>query len=103
MTAPQDDSVPEDLELVAIRLSEAGMQIRPAPPDRPWMDTPNGRFSRRCLPLLMANQCGWELLNGAGFTTMWEGGDDVTAVKIWPDSPGGPSTPISHFGCGILT
>ena len=91
------------LELVAVRLGETGMQIRPAPVQRKWMETPAGRFANRCLPLLMANQSGWELLNVTGFTAMWDGGEEISSVRIWPDPPAGQPGAISHFGSGILT
>jgi hypothetical protein len=94
--------VTEELELLAVRLAE-GMEIRPAPVDRAWMETPAGRFAKRCLPLMIANQSGWELLNPSGFTAMWDGGDELPAVTIWPRS--GTQSPwvSSHFGSGILT
>lgn len=96
----EDDS--EHVELTALRLAE-GMTIRPAALDRGWMETPGGRFAKRCLPLMMANQAGWELLNPSGFTAIWEGRDDIGAVKIWPDPPSNASWVTSHFGLGILT
>ena len=89
-------------ELVAIRLSE-GMPLRPAPVDRTWMETPAGRFAKRCLPLLIANQAGWELLNPIGFSAIWQGSDDLSAVTIWPDAPVQPFWVTSHFGSGIVT
>jgi len=92
----------EQLELTALRLAE-GMQIRPAALDRAWMETPGGRYAKRCLPLMMANQGGWELLNPSGFTAIWEGRDDLDAVKIWPDPQTHASWVVSHFGLGILT
>ena len=101
MTPPRDDP-PELLELVALRLAD-GMEIRPAPAARAWMETPAGRFAKRCLPLLIANQAGWELLNPVGFYATWDGTDDLPAVKLWPD--GGPphAWVTSHFGSGIIT
>jgi len=92
----------EPLELVAIRLS-AGMPIRPALVDRPWMETPAGRFAKRCLPLMIANQAGWELLNPSGFTAVWQGGDELAAITIWPDAGMPAFWVTSHFGSGILT
>jgi hypothetical protein len=94
------------LTLDAIQLPGSLMPIRPAPLERAWMDTPAGRFAKRCLPLLIANQNGWELLNPHGFRAMWDGGESLDAVKVWPDTPERPECApagISHFGCGILT
>jgi hypothetical protein len=99
---PTDEPREQRLELIAIRLS-SGMEIRPAPIARAWMETPAGKFAKRCLPLLIANQAGWELLNPSGFTATWSGADDLAAIKIWPDG-GTPKTWVtSHFGSGILT
>lgn len=102
MNRARDNRDPEQLEFVALRLA-AGMEIRPAAVDRAWMETPGGRFAKRCLPLIIANQAGWELLNPSGFTTIWEGRDDLGAVKIWPDPGTNASWVTSHFGLGILT
>lgn len=102
MSAKQQTCATGPLELVAIRLS-AGMPIRPALVDRPWMETPAGRFAKRCLPLMIANQAGWELLNPSGFTAAWQGGDELAAVTIWPDAGMPAFCVTSHFGSGILT
>ncbi len=91
------------LALDAIQLPGMPMPLRPAPLDRAWMDTPSGRFAKRCLPLLIANQNGWEILNPVGFRAMWDGGESLEAVQVWPDTAGCPPLGISHFGCGILT
>lgn len=92
----------EQREFLAVRLAP-GMEIRPAPVGRVWMETPAGRFAKRCLPLLIANQTGWELLNPSGFTAGWDGGDEIAAVNIWPHSETQVPWVISHFGSGILT
>jgi hypothetical protein len=102
VTRAPDHREPEQLELIALRLAD-GMRIRPAALDRAWLETPGGRFAKRCLPLMIANQAGWELLNPSGFTAIWEGRDDLGAVKIWPDPETTASWVTSHFGLGILT
>jgi hypothetical protein len=98
----QEEPVTEQIEFLAVRLS-TGMEIRPALVDRAWMKTPAGRFAKRCLPLLIANQSGWELLNPSGFTAGWDGGDELASVNIWPHSETQVPWVISHFGSGILT
>jgi hypothetical protein len=102
VSASPEEPVTEQLEFLAVRLA-AGMEIRLAPVDRAWMETPAGRFAKRCLPLLIANQAGWELLNPLDFTAMWDGGDELAAVKIWPHSATQAPWVASHFGSGILT
>jgi len=81
-------------------------QITPAPISRTWMsEITEARtgWPNRCLPMLIANQSGWELRNGCAFTATWFGQDGVD-VKIAPDKRDiGQFLPSSHFGNGILT
>jgi hypothetical protein len=102
VNASQEDPVAEQQEFLAVRLA-GGMEIRPAPTGRAWMETPTGRFAKRCLPLMIANEAGWELLNPSDFTVMWDGGDGLAAVHIWPHSGAQAPWVTSHFGSGILT
>jgi Family of unknown function (DUF6065) len=74
------------------------MEIRPAERDREWMQTETGRFAKRCLPLLIANQAGWELLNPVGFSAIWDGTDALEAIRIWPHVAGANPGVVSHFG-----
>jgi len=91
----------DEFQLTAVRLAY-GMEIRPAAVGRDWMDTPAGRFAKRCLPLMIANQAGWELLNPSGFSARWDGGEGLGAITIWPDL-GQVQWVVSHFGSGVLT
>jgi hypothetical protein len=52
---------------------------------------------------MIANRAGWELLNPSRFTAIWEGRDDIDAVKFWPDQASKACWVTSHFGLGILT
>jgi hypothetical protein len=66
------------------------------------MDAAHVRSPYRCLPLVIANSFGWEILSPVGFTAMWNGGPATDGVVILPDP--GPAPPaVSHFGHGILT
>jgi hypothetical protein len=67
------------------------------------MQTEAGRFAKRCLPLLIANQAGWELLNPVAFSAIWDGTDTIEAVRIWPHVWGEQPVAITHFGSGIVT
>ena len=78
------------------------MEIRPAPRERGWMETESGRFAKRCLPLLIANQA-WELLNPVGFSAIWDGSASLEAVRFWPHVSGEQPRMLSHFGSGIIT
>src|SRR5688572_15701160 len=80
--------------------------IRPAPPARAWMDETPERFAYRCLPLVIANTHGWELLCPAPFEVYWNGGvglNDLKVVDAEDPSKAGPPFAASHFGSGIFT
>jgi hypothetical protein len=75
------------------------------------MDDTRQQFANRCLPLLVANQAGWFILNSHPLRVTWNGGPDPesTIVEL-PESMEGiclydaqspPAT--SHFGHGIVT
>ena len=80
--------------------------IGPAPISRTWMSEMSEMrigWPNRCLPMLIANQSGWELRNPCGFTATWMGQGGVDVI-IAPDSRDpGQFLPSSHFGYGILT
>jgi hypothetical protein len=79
-------------------------QIGPAPISRSWMSEMPLAWANRCLPLLIANQSGWELRNPTAFSATWTGGQDRTGVMIVPDKrDAGQLLPVSNFGYGILT
>jgi Family of unknown function (DUF6065) len=81
--------------------------ITPAPISRTWMsemsETRKG-WPNRCLPMLIANQSGWELRNPCAFTATWFGQENDADVMIRPDKRDTDQLlPLSHFGNGILT
>lgn len=97
----QSDGTPR---LTAYRLRPTDMRLVPSEPRRPWMDaTPNG-YANRCLPLLIANQNGWLLLNDARVRLVWDGRPERDGVRISYDPSRPPDNPaLSHFGGGIVT
>src|SRR5882724_11977973 len=56
--------------------------LEPAPILRDWMDKAHQRFPYRCLPLAIANQCGWILRSPAAFRAYWYGGPGKDDVEI---------------------
>jgi hypothetical protein len=89
--------------IVAYQVSGAPLQLRKGEPRRAWMDGTPARFAYRCLPLLIANQLGWDVLCPATFTATWSGGRDRSDIRVdWAE---GHWTELvsSHFGSGILT
>lgn len=71
-------------------------------PNRQWMDETESSFAYRCLPLSIANQCGWDLLCPATFTATWSGANASSSIRC--DFHEAPCHLIhSNFGHGILT
>jgi hypothetical protein len=81
---------------------DGGFEIRPAPHRRDWMDDAHKRAPYRCLPLVIANRYGWEILCPVSFTAIWNGGPSLDGVVVLEDRGTTPPA-ISHFGEGILT
>jgi hypothetical protein len=81
------------------------MPIVPARAHREWMDLTHNRFANRCLPLLIANQAGWLIINMHHIRMVWDGREAKDAVSTTVLS--GPSDMrcgiTSHFGSGIVT
>jgi hypothetical protein len=79
-------------------------EIVPAPADREWMDEGTKGWANRCLPLRIANQAGWCILNDADFDVIWGGKPALDSLKILPrDKARIPIFANSMFGYGILT
>jgi hypothetical protein len=89
--------------LIAYRLRrDWDMKLAPAPSGRDWMNETNQGFANRCLPMRIASQAGWVILNDRAVRAKWDGGAGPGAVLI--EHTGNPPHPaISHFGHGILT
>jgi hypothetical protein len=68
------------------------------------MDDAVDRWPNRCLPLLVANEAGWVLLNPVRFRATWNGDPGPDGVTIeFVDSEPRPHPVSSHFGHGIVT
>jgi hypothetical protein len=96
------------MELVAYPVTEPLLRIVPAAASRQWMeDTRDAvterRYAMRCLPLVLANQSGWMLLNSHRFFVVWTGGVEPCDLKIVYQQGEEPFPARSHFGNGILT
>ncbi|OYY88615.1 MAG: hypothetical protein B7Y45_14255 [Sphingomonas sp. 28-66-16] len=79
-------------------------KIRPASPRRDWMESSPERYAYRCLPLVMANSHGWEVLNSTGFRACWHGGSSAGSVEIIADPGSDPArVPVALFGEGTIT
>lgn len=90
--------------LVAYRLARFPlMPIVPATPSREWMVNTPASFANRCLPLLIANQAGWFVLNSHEVQVTWDGSDDPSGISVeW--LKGSAPFPIRNiFGSGIVS
>jgi hypothetical protein len=93
-------------KLIAYRVYDyPSMAIVPARVEREWMSRTHEKFAYRCLPLNIANQHGWFLLNTHKIRAVWNGKDDKDAVTvICKAGPRNAPCPAeSHFGSGVLT
>lgn len=90
-------------KLICYPTLDAPPVIRPAPPKRDWMTRTPGRFAYRCLPMVIANSHGWELLVDRSFSATWSGGSSAQNLQVsFLDEKSSP-LPASHFGEGVLT
>jgi Family of unknown function (DUF6065) len=78
------------------------MRLVRAPAHRDWMSATPKRFANRCLPLLIANQAGWLILNPFPIQATWNGTDGLDSVLV-EALDGQLPTVGSHFGAGVLT
>ena len=79
------------------------LSLAPAPVERQWLDATADRFGYRCLPLLIANQAGWFILNNHTLEVVWNGGQTPGDLTVTYLSGNPPYPAVSHFGHGILT
>lgn len=93
----------DERKITAYRLQPSRMKIVPSPADRDWMDATRDGWANRCLPLRVANQAGWLLLNDCDVEVAWNGKPGLDSLDIrFPE--GQKSQHVrSLFGYGILT
>ncbi len=77
--------------------------IRPAPRKRRWMEDAEERSPYRCLPLVMANQYGWEILSTHHVRASWNGTSTPEGLHVESLEGNGLLHCRSHFGEGVLT
>lgn len=86
------------MKLEAMVIHPDDFRIRPAERSRQWMDDTNQQFAYRCLPLIMANSHGWEILAPHDVVAHWNGKEHLDAITVKQGH-----CALSHFGHGILT
>jgi hypothetical protein len=91
-------------KIIAYQLDEDdSAPIRPARRERKWMDDADKRSPYRCLPLVVANQYGWEILSTHHIRAVWDGSSRADGLLVENLSGDGFLHASSHFGAGILT
>ena len=92
------------LEFKALRLIPTGWaegwQLRPSPSRRHWMD--ELPHSYKCLPLVIANQWGWQILCPTDVEITWSGDPSPAGLQIELPPQYLPAVK-SQFGSGIVT
>lgn len=91
------------MKLKAYKVHELDMPVVPAKRSREWMDSLPEAFANRCLPLRIANEAGWWILNSHTFEVVWEGLEHQTSLKVEYHDTEKPYPASTHFGNGILT
>ncbi len=98
-----DRSLPT-VEFKALRLLPhgwgEGWRLRPSPARRRWMDELTHAY--HCLPLVIANQWGWQVQCPTDVQVVWNGGPGLDALTIDVEPQYLPAIK-SQFGQGIVT
>jgi hypothetical protein len=98
-----DGLIKSETDLIAYRTARApGMTLAASPRGRDWMDETYSGFANRCLPMRIASQAGWVILNDRPIRAKWSGQASISAIQIECEGEP-PFAAISHFGWGILT
>jgi hypothetical protein len=77
-----------------------GWRLRPSPPRRHWMDEQTRAY--QCLPLVIANQWGWQILCPTDVRVTWDGTPDLPGLRVEVAPQYTPAIK-SQFGSGIVT
>jgi Family of unknown function (DUF6065) len=92
------------LEFKALRLLDwgwgEGWRLRPSPARRHWMDELPHAY--KCLPLVIANQWGWQILCPTDIVVTWNGDPSLAGLQIEVAPQFLPAVK-SQFGSGIVT
>lgn len=100
---PRAAAAGEGPKLIAYRLQPDAVKLVSAPTTRAWMDATTKGWAYRCLPLNMANQAGWLILNARDVEVTWNGNARQEGLRIrFLDGPPSPAI-ASMFGYGIVT
>ena len=77
-----------------------GWELRPSPARRQWMDELPHAY--KCLPLIVANQWGWQVLCPTDIVATWDGRPGLEGLRVEVPPQYEPAIK-SQFGAGIIT
>jgi len=86
-----------NLDIDIYKLSDRVLPIVSSKKQRQWMN--DNVHSYRCVPLAIANTFGWDILLPEDLDVEWDGGSELTSIKIY----GNNQIYQSHFGSGTFT
>jgi hypothetical protein len=74
-------------------------------PKRDWMDDTFQKFAYGCLPLVIANQMGWDIICQTSFKATWNGGNSATDIEVVFEDVDNKFNHqvMTHFGYGVIT
>src|SRR5256714_15155683 len=79
-TVSSDESV---RKVIAYQIHEDDTApITPARRERKWMEAAEKKAPYRCLPLVVANQHGWEILSTHHFRAPWDGTSGAAGLFV---------------------
>ncbi len=103
-SSPEKSNSLPKLDFKALRLIPhgwgEGWQLRPSPTRRQWMDELPHAY--KCLPLVVANQWGWQLLCPTDVVATWDGRAGLEGLRVECPPQFEPAIK-SQFGAGIIT
>lgn len=101
---PRPGAALPPLQIKALRLVPygwgEGWGLRPAPARRNWMDQNDRAY--QCLPMVVANQWGWQVLCPTDVRAVWDGSPGAEGVRVEVAPQYEPAIK-SQFGGGIVT
>lgn len=78
-------------------------KVEPLPMKRSWMNKVVGTNAYQCVPLNIANQYGWMVLNPTEFCAQWDGGEFKESLQVHYHDYPETNYAQSHLHNGTLT
>ncbi len=95
----------EHRRITAYRLAPRTEPLRPLSRRRAWMDATRGHHAYHCLPMVMANQCGWAISSPVDCIAIWNGRRRPRDLKVFDVGAllgGGGHSPLRRLLVALL-